>query len=73
MSNYDNQSGSVTWDNRNAAGNVTNSTTVDQVQVYSYAKCNGGDVTTTNATSRSVAVLFAVETTSGSTPQCQES
>jgi prepilin-type N-terminal cleavage/methylation domain-containing protein len=77
MSNYDNQVAGMTWDSRSAAAAVTNSTTVDQVQVYSYAKCgtgtDNGNIVTTNATSRSIAVLFSVESSGDPVRQCQES
>jgi prepilin-type N-terminal cleavage/methylation domain-containing protein len=49
--------------------------TLDASRVYvrNYAKCNGSTMTTTGATRRNVVVLFSVETSGATAPQCQES
>jgi len=45
----------------------------DSVTVFNYLKCSGNAGTITNATARSIAVLFNVEGSGGVIPQCQES
>lgn len=63
--------GNVTW----AAGAQTNNTTVDQAVIVTGASCNtNGSGSTVAAANRQVAVMYSVETGSG-TPQksCQDS
>lgn len=44
-----------------------------RLQVRTGMKCNGAVLTATGATSRSVAVLYYIETSGSPAPQCQES
>lgn len=74
VSIIDNQSASVTWTkNASALGTAPTNTNVDSVIIQNFLKCSGGVATVTGASSRSVAALYAVETSSGTTPQCIES
>lgn len=50
----------------------TAATTADQVLIYNYAKCNGMTITNTNATARSIAASYMVETSSAAQAQCTE-
>ncbi|HJP96748.1 MAG TPA: type II secretion system protein [Candidatus Saccharimonadales bacterium] len=43
------------------------------VNIVTGAKCNGNAIDTTNASARNVAAVYYVESSSGTTAQCQES
>lgn len=74
VSIVDNQSANVAWTkNATAPASAPTNTNVDNVIVQNYLKCSGTVATTTGASSRSVAAIFAVETASGTTSQCVES
>lgn len=74
VSIVDNQSASVAWTkNTSAPASAPTNTNVDAVIIQNYIKCNGSVATTTGASSRSVAAVYAVETSSGTTSQCVES
>jgi prepilin-type N-terminal cleavage/methylation domain-containing protein len=73
LSNYDNATNSVSFTKQTAATAPTAVTVADQVKLYSYAKCSGNTPVATNATSRSVIALYAVESQGATVPQCQES
>ena len=47
-------------------------TNSSMVYIRTYAKCNGNAVATSGATSRNVIAWYYVETSSGTSPQCQE-
>lgn len=71
-SNYDNNSANVIW-NQTASYAAPATPTLEQVIIQNFAKCNGNAATGTNATSRSVVVMFLVETSGDPVVQCQES
>lgn len=73
MSNYDNSTDKVSFTKRTTASAPSAVTVTDELRIYNYAKCNGNAPTATNATSRNVIALYAVETQGGTTAQCQES
>lgn len=65
----------VVWTlNAAAPGTAPTNTNVDNVVIQNFLKCNGtlGTATTTGASKRSIVALFAVETSSSTTPQCIE-
>lgn len=51
----------------------TQAPTPGEISVRMGNKCNGAAMTTTGATTRSVAVIYHIETSSGPQPRCQES
>lgn len=53
------------------SGAVANDTTEDSIRIVTGAKCDGTDAT--GGAARRVAILYSVESGSGSTPQCLES
>ena len=64
----------ATFTKQNSATAPSAVTNVDQVRLYSYAKCNDTAPTATGATARSVIALYTVEVGGGgNAPQCQES
>lgn len=73
VSIIDNQSANVAWTkNASAPATAPTNTNVDLVIIQNYLKCSSGVATTTGASSRSVAAIFAVETASGTSSQCIE-
>jgi prepilin-type N-terminal cleavage/methylation domain-containing protein len=48
-------------------------TDVDNVYIATGRKCDGNALTSDNATARNIAVLYYIETSGGTTAQCQES
>lgn len=73
VSIIDNQSTNVTWTLVSTAGSAPTNTSVDTVVIRNFLKCSGGVGTVVGASSRTVAALFTVETSSGTTAQCVES
>ncbi len=74
VSIVDNQSANVAWTkNASAPASAPTNTNVDVVTIQNYLKCSAGVATTTGASSRSVAAIYAVETSSGTSSQCVES
>lgn len=73
LSNYDNATTAVSFVKQASATAPTAVTAADTVTIYNYAKCNGNAPTASGATQRSIIALYAVETQSGTTAQCQES
>lgn len=74
LSNYDNAAASVSFVKATSAQNRAAQTDADIVTIYNYSKCgSNGAGTASGATSRSIIALFAVETSSGTVAQCQES
>lgn len=74
VSIYDNTTATnVVWTkNASAPATAPTNTNVDNVVIQNYLKCSGNLAVTTNASSRSVAMLFAVETASTPVQQCVE-
>ena len=61
----------VVWTkNASVPATAPTNTNVDNVVIQNYIKCSGTVATVTGASSRNVAAIFAVETTSGTASQC---
>lgn len=62
----------ISLTNRTSATAPTAVSDADVINIYNYLKCNGNNPSTTGATNRSVAALYAVETTGAPQSQCIE-
>jgi prepilin-type N-terminal cleavage/methylation domain-containing protein len=56
-----------------APGAAANGTTVDTVVVYTGGKCTNGQASTAGATTRSIAIVYKVETGNGNANVCTDS
>lgn len=61
------------YDDSDVSYGASAGTDVNRVYIVTGSKCNGNALTTSGATSRNVAALFFVETSGGTTAQCQAS
>lgn len=61
-----------TFDKQSSATAPSAVTDTETLKLYSYAKCDNNAPTAAGATSRTLIALYAVETSGGSTSQCQE-
>jgi prepilin-type N-terminal cleavage/methylation domain-containing protein len=75
LSYYNNESSNVVFNNTGATATPRAAiTNLDVVRIFTNAKCGaGGSGVATNASSRSIIALYAVETSGNPSSQCQES
>lgn len=72
LSQYDPNAVGFNYTATARASAPTAASTADQVQIYNYAKCSGTAITNVDATSRSVAASYMVETSGAAKAQCTE-
>lgn len=70
LSQYD--ANRISFTNRTSATAITAVTNAETINIYNYARCDGTTITTSNATARSVAASYAVESSGAPVTQCTE-